>query len=873
MKIILKIVKYIAVIIIAVLLLLYLISVIFEKNISAIFVRELNKNLSTSLSTGEMNFSLIKKFPQASIEINNILVKTPEQENNKPETSLSDTMLYAGKLILSLKLTELIHKNYIIDGLDINNGIINIRKYSSGLMNTAILKKNTENDDSSFVKLNINSINISNSSFTYNDYKSSLHLSGTISNSNNNLRIEGKATDIHTNTDAIIDHFVTGTGYEITDPFPVELKTGIYVSADSILFTKAGVNTGELKLEGEALINRSSQNLSIRLETKKISPLQVSGFIPENALLFIRNHRIDGRYLSSVTIKGSYTKGAPLFMNANIETIDAGITIPQKNIRINSLNSNIDLLLDLRKSKQTFNLSTGTLACSVDGTSISGSVNIKKLDRPEIDIIITGNIPSEQITSLISVEGVRSTNGTVRLNARLNGILPTPENIQGEDLLKMHRSINLGLNSVSLTLPSLKGEISNIYGNVMIADNLWIDDLSLKYADQNIALNGMIKGFQDWLLKKPAVIDISAGLWSDKLDIGLLRKSISDAEHSNNKPGNSLSLGITLSADSLIIGNLNASLFEGNITYMPGLTDIPSFSMNTLEGSVSGNAAIADLKEEGYALRGWFDIENINIKEAFSIFNNFNQEYIKAGNLEGKISGNVSLTATADKKFRINGKNLILNGDYYIVDGRLMNFEPAYRLSSFVELDELKEIQFSRLENSLIINNEMITIPNMDIKSSAFNISLAGNHSFKGDYEYRLKVLLSEVLSRKKNEKVSEFGVVEDDGLGRTSLYLKISGDKSGSKVSHDTDALRAGLKKDIEEEKQVIKSILNEEYGWYGNDTVLPSKEGESRRFRIVWEEADSLKTEAGKSNEKKLPLIRLLRNKILKEEKSEKK
>jgi hypothetical protein len=309
--------------------------------------------------------------------------------------------------------------------------------------------------------------------------------------------------------------------------------------------------------------------------------------------------------------------------------------------------------------------------------------------------------------------------------------------------------------------------------------------------------------------------------------------------------------------------NFTGSHFEATVSYQPGLMDISSFSMNTLSGLVSGNAAAANLKDKGYAMRGWFDIENIDIKKTFTAFSNFRQDYIKAENLDGLITGTISLSATADRNLKIKKEDLVLNGEYRIMDGRLINFEPANKLSRFIEVDELAEISFSKLENELIINNEMITIPRMDISSSAFNISLEGRHGFDGIYEYHLRVLLSELLSKKKNAKVSEFGLIEDDGLGRTSLYLRINGDRSGSRVSHDTEALRSGLREDLQREKQTIKSILNEEYGWYTGDSTPAVQASKSRRFRITWEETDSLKTEVADTSEKKLPLLRLFKKK----------
>jgi len=65
----------------------------------------------------------------------------------------------------------------------------------------------------------------------------------------------------------------------------------------------------------------------------------------------------------------------------------------------------------------------------------------------------------------------------------------------------------------------------------------------------------------------------------------------------------------------------------------------------------------------------------------------------------------------------------------------------------------------------------------------------------------------------------------------------------------------------------------LQEEYGLYAGDSVSVTTTRETRRFRIVWEETDSIRTEVEESDEKKLPLIRLFKKKDIKKEESEKK
>jgi hypothetical protein len=58
-------------------------------------------------------------------------------------------------------------------------------------------------------------------------------------------------------------------------------------------------------------------------------------------------------------------------------------------------------------------------------------------------------------------------------------------------------------------------------------------------------------------------------------------------------------------------------------------------------------------------------------------------------------------------------------------------------------------------------------------------------------------------------------------------------------------NAAVAVLKNNIKKEKQTLKTILNQEYGWYKNDSAVNQKPAEKKsRFRITWEDDDTVKT-----------------------------
>jgi len=128
------------------------------------------------------------------------------------------------------------------------------------------------------------------------------------------------------------------------------------------------------------------------------------------------------------------------------------------------------------------------------------------------------------------------------------------------------------------------------------------------------------------------------------------------------------------------------------------------------------------------------------------------------------------------------------------------------------------------MKNVINIRNRMVSMPEMAIHSSAFNISVSGNHSFSHEFDYRLKVLLSEVLfnkARKKTKEMEDF-LTEEAREDQTTIPLKITGTPDNFDVGFDR-------KKAFD----LTRKTIND------NDASA-EKNATSGNFRIEWDESD---------------------------------
>ncbi len=130
------------------------------------------------------------------------------------------------------------------------------------------------------------------------------------------------------------------------------------------------------------------------------------------------------------------------------------------------------------------------------------------------------------------------------------------------------------------------------------------------------------------------------------------------------------------------------------------------------------------------------------------------------------------------------------------------------------------------------------------------NIILSGTHTYDNVINYKIKLSLNELLSKKAKKakkENNEFGEIADDGLGRTNIFLSMTGTVDNPIIKYDTKEAVQNIKQELKEEKHTLKNILKDEFGFFKKDSTLngtPKKE--NSKFTIKWDESP-------KENEKK--------------------
>jgi hypothetical protein len=231
------------------------------------------------------------------------------------------------------------------------------------------------------------------------------------------------------------------------------------------------------------------------------------------------------------------------------------------------------------------------------------------------------------------------------------------------------------------------------------------------------------------------------------------------------------------------------------------------------------------------------DISNVNISKLFWQLENFGQEgqdeVITNKNVKGLVTSSVNFASVWGNDLSVNEKKIYTDADVTISQGELIDFKPLEVLSRFIKLEDLKDIKFKKLSNHITIRNRVINLPKMEINSSAINIQMSGTHDFDNNVDYHFIVDLDELRTKKAKaarKENSEFGEEIDDGGHRTRLFISMKGPIDNPEISYDRKGAIQQLKDDLKQEKQDLKNILNDEFGWFKNDKAK-AKDKEDRK------------------------------------------
>ena len=126
-----------------------------QDELEQVVIKEINKRLKSPIKIGDIEFSVIKNFPFASIELNNILAIDAFQE---------DTLCEIELLQLKFNALDLYNNIFIIQELTLKNGFASIY-YKDSMPNYEIWHRTQDSSQEENTDFGLENISLENNYF------------------------------------------------------------------------------------------------------------------------------------------------------------------------------------------------------------------------------------------------------------------------------------------------------------------------------------------------------------------------------------------------------------------------------------------------------------------------------------------------------------------------------------------------------------------------------------------------------------------------------------------------------------------------------------------------------------------------------------
>ena len=853
MQKLLRIFKISAVIFLVLLAGLFTASLAMQDRVAGVILKSLGKNISTRYEFKNIKFSFIRKFPGAYIEMKNVIVySSPGYDISAFKGLNTDTLLSAASVYADLKLTDFLKGIYTIENIGVREGRLNLYCDSAGKVNYNFYVEGSERDSSRGFTIDLQKINIADIQVSYHNTATKLLIKGTVGNGVLKSRISSGDIDFSAEGSMRIDLFSL---YNFAISKSIEARPNLRLSAseNEIRFSRSTLELDDYVLGLTGTISRENV-YDLTINGDNIDLARIAAYLPARYWERVEDYDPSGILNVSTKIYGPASRTVNPGLEVGFDLSGGNIRYKKSPLILRDLSLKGMFTNGQGRVPATSSLSVTGFSAALGSSEYEGSLILRNFARPYCQITLKGKVIPSEIKDFFDIRQLSDAGGSVDMDLRLEGPVATEGKVKAGDLLRMRPRADFIFSSFRLGLNENRISFGDVNGSLHLADTTVASGLGFTFRDHNVKLDGSFINFHSWLAGEKVTLAGYADVRINHLEpeklFATAGGSASNTENSARTvrfPDRVL-LDLDLQAGQFRYRTFSASGIRGKFSYAPGIMNFKTLTFNALDGSISGDGFVVQNRDLTHLGRGNFQLERININKAFTSFNNFGQDFIKAENLAGILSGTLSVLLPMDSLLKPQVKSVTAEGKYVLLSGGLIDFDPVKELSSFIELSELQNINFEKLENDFFIRNNYFYLPQMEVKSSAANLSVNGKHGFGNDFEYHVKILLSEALSRKIRKprpNTTEFGAVQEDGLGRTSLLLKIASRGDDVKVSYDIKAAGAQVKNEIKSERQNLRSILNEEYGWYGKDTTVTrtKQQPAPRKFRISWEEIDTVR------------------------------
>jgi hypothetical protein len=844
--------KILAVLVVFVLALILILPLFFKGEIVELVKKELNKQVSAKVDFVDADLSLIRQFPDFTLDLNELSIAGTNE-------FLGDTLLKLDALSLRIDLMKAFNGSFEIKEVRLFRPDIKLYVNDEGLANWDIIAVDTtasapaESSDGEALNIKLKLFSIAEGSLQYLDESLAfytrldgldLNMKGDLSTDKSTLATKLTASSLNLAYEGF--PYLKDVKTRFNAMFLIDLANSIYTFKDNELL----LNDLLVNFEGSVGMNPDSYTLLLNLNAPKTDFKQLVSLIP--ALYANEFDKLDakGSFKLDGFVKGIYSDTQMPAYGLNLAVNNASFGYPDLPASVDKMN------LKASVNNKTGETDDAEIQVSDFNWELAGQpfrmdLSLKTPESdPQFDITSSGVLDFGQLVALLPEDQGAEIKGKLQADFRLKGRMSDIENSRYNQVNASGSMVlqNFELSDTSMILLPVSISNSQLNLSPQFIDLLNTD---MKLGRSDLQLDGRIENYLAYFLADGALVG-RLDHRSQLIDVDELMTLLSDEDEAVST-ADTTSIAIELPED--LVFDFNSEIEK--LVYQPyDLTDIKTqihyenqevvfseFSANTLDGQINLNGVFTAKTDKSPQVSFNFVLTEMDIPKAWETIELLQKAAPIAQQAQGNLSAQFELNTQLDSEMNPVYENMQGGGQLQTSQLSLSNLNSLQKLNAQLGTEQFDRMVTDGLNISFEFINGRVYQKPFDVRLGGQEAVVSGSTGFDQtlDYDLLFKVPYG-ILGSSVQKGISDLAgnAIALNSNDEMQIKAKMTGTVSDPQISIDYKDYAANLKQQIsdqvnqkiEEEKEKLREQAREE-------AAKIMSEAQTRADRLVAEAA----------------------------------
>ncbi len=736
-----KALRIFAIVVACILLLLIILPFALKGKIVDRVKTEINKNLNATVEFGNFGLSLIRNFPNATLQLNDLKIigAGPFEK---------DTLATIGRTTVTIDLFSLLRESgFEIKSIRLSRPVILLKVLPDGTANWDIIKVTEEEiPEAKPFALHLNQLRIADGNLRYHDHSLAIFVDALGVNGTLRGDLSLDVTTIATRNATIGQFSLLYDKMPILNQVEVSLTAEIEANLADMVFTFSDNQfvLNELPVKFDGTIGLPGNDIlmdfsfaALRSEFKNFLSIIPAVYTKDFSAL---------KTAGSLELAG-FVKG--LWTDDNIPAFGLKVGIKDGMFQYPDLPapvSNVQLSLSVSNPGGHADLTVTDiplLTMNLGGNPIDARLNLKTpLSDPQIDAMIKGVIDLSQVGRFYPLEEGTTLRGVIESNLEARGRMSAIENKRFNDFFAQGHFYVSDLFLASSVLPQ-NVEISR--GEFLLSPQfISVPSFSMKLGESDLAASGRINNLLGFLLSDQ-LLSGSFNTSSKFFNLNQLMEGMPESKPDEpmnlsviKVPAN-IDFSLTSSFERMLFGNLDITNVNGQIRVAESRASLQSLRMNLLGGTLALNGTYSTLSETPEINLG-LNISQFDIQKAFSAFNTIQLLAPIGQYAMGAVSANLNLSSQLNNNLAPLLHTLVGSGNLSSASLTLKETPALSKLSELTRVEEFRNLSVRNLMLSFGFKDGRVDVKPFELNFGQSKATVSGSNFFDKTIHYVMNV-------------------------------------------------------------------------------------------------------------------------------------